>query len=132
MIKGIAHTAYLVSNMTRSIAFYDQAFGFKKAFELNHPDGSPWIVYLKVNDRQFIELFHGDQPFEQHAHQSYQHLCLEVTDIKAFVKHLSTKHIALLHPIILGLDHNYQCWVEDPDGNPIEIMQYGPNALQLK
>lgn len=132
MIIGIAHTAYLVSDMNRSIAFYDQAFGFKKAFELDHPDGSPWIVYLKVNDRQFIELFYGTKAFKKNPHQSYQHLCLEVDDIEGFVKTLTSKNIPLLHPIILGLDHNYQCWVEDPDGNPIEIMQYGKDALQLR
>jgi hypothetical protein len=38
----------------------------------------------------------------------------------------------LLHPVILGKDHNYQCWVKDPDGNPIELMEYGKNAMQLQ
>ena len=32
----------------------------------------------------------------------------------------------------LGADNNYQCWIEDPDGNRIEFMQMGPNSMQAE
>ncbi len=133
MIKGIAHLAFQVSNMEKSIAFYEKAFGFKKKFVLDDPKGNPWIVYLQVSETQFIELFYAHEKLEHHPHQtSYQHLCLEVTNIEKLANSLVEKGIPLLHQVILGLDNNYQCWITDPDGNTIELMEYGIDALQLK
>ena len=131
MIKGIAHVAFLVSNLERSLLFYKQAFGFEEKFRLLNDDGSPWLVYLKINDSQFLELFPSDTPLELNIKPSYLHLCLEVDNIYEIADHFLTKGLSLDEPIIKGLDNNYQCWIHDPDGNPIEIMQYGLDALQL-
>lgn len=132
MIKGIAHVAYQVSDMPRALSFYDRAFGFKPLFELHDAQDQPWIVYLKVNETQFIELFYAHQPLEQRPERtSFQHLCLEVVAIADEAQRLQSLGIPLLHPLQRGLDHNDQCWVSDPDGNPIELMEYGPRSLQL-
>jgi lactoylglutathione lyase len=32
----------------------------------------------------------------------------------------------------VGPDGNLQAWIEDPDGNRIELMQMAPNGLQLQ
>ncbi len=132
MIKGIAHLAFQVKDMEDSILFYEKAFGFKKKFVLNDDFNVPWIIYLEVNPNQFIELFYTNQHFNQLVPQSYQHLCLETVDIYAFEKHILSKGLTLDKPILLGKDYNYQCWINDPDGNPIEIMQYTKDSLQLK
>lgn len=44
----------------------------------------------------------------------YRHYCLEVTEIT------------------MGMDRSWQAWVTDPDGNRIELMEYGPSSLELK
>ena len=31
----------------------------------------------------------------------------------------------------LGMDHSCQAWIADPDGNAIELMEYGYSSLQL-
>ena len=31
----------------------------------------------------------------------------------------------------MGADRNWQAWIEDPDGNRIELMQMMPDCLQL-
>lgn len=130
MIKGIAHLAFRVSNIDRSVAFYEKAFGFKRKFSLDNDDGTPWLVYLQVNADQFIELFPSTDPVTQHQSRSYQHLCIEVENINEVAKRLEDQGFILDEPVILGLDGNYQCWVHDPDGNPIELMEYGPQAMQ--
>jgi len=131
MIKGIAHLAFQVSKMDESIMFYDKAFGFKKKFTLEDDDNNPWIVYLEVSKTQFIELFYSNQTFSRKDPMSYQHLCLEVSDIFEFEQHITSQGMSLDKPVIMGKDNNYQCWMNDPDGNPIEIMQYTKDSLQL-
>ncbi|TVP85652.1 MAG: VOC family protein [Acholeplasmataceae bacterium] len=133
MIKGIAHLAFRVTDMDDAVRFYETVFGFKKIFTLDDEQGHPWLVYLKVADRQFIELFHAEKPLRlQPEITAYQHLCIEVTDMDAFTRHLDDLGMTPDQPVIRGLDHNLQCWIKDPDGNPIEIMAYGPDALQLR
>ena len=31
----------------------------------------------------------------------------------------------------MGADGNFQAWIEDPDGNRIELMQIMPKAMQV-
>ena len=33
--------------------------------------------------------------------------------------------------ISTGMDNSRQAWIADPDGNQIELMEYGPASLQL-
>lgn len=133
MVKGIAHLAFRVTDMDRSVAFYETALGFSRKFELRDSAGAPWIVYLQVAGRQFLELFHSrDAVAFDGVRSGYQHLCVEVTDIEALAAGLAAKGIRIDRPVIVGLDHNKQCWIADPDGNPIELMEYGKDALQLQ
>lgn len=132
MVKGIAHLAFRVTDMERSVTFYETALGFHRKFELRDDHGAPWIVYLQVNDRQFVELFYSREKvaFDGVA-SGYQHLCVEVAEIEELAAGLAAKGIRIVHPVVVGLDHNKQCWIADPDGNPIELMEYGADALQL-
>lgn len=133
MIKGIAHLAFQVMDMEKSIRFYEDALGFKKKFTLNDDAGHPWIIYLQLKRDQFIELFYAHEPLKQRsASTSYQHLCLEVSNIHAIAQELVKKGYVLDQQVSFGLDNNFQCWIHDPDGNPIELMEYGKDALQLR
>jgi len=131
MIKGIAHTAFNVLDMEKSLFFYCEVLGFKKAFEINDDENNPWIVYIKVANQQFIELFYTHhQKLEKKPVVGYSHLCFEVDDINTIVKQLKNHHIPLDVEVIQGKDGNLQCWVKDPDGNPIEFMQYNDHSMQ--
>ncbi|WP_066195976.1 VOC family protein [Gracilibacillus timonensis] len=134
MIKRIGHTAYTVANMEESLTFYCDYLGFEKLFELNNPEGEPWIVYVKVCEGQFIELFYGGEkrnPTDEST-IGYQHLCLEVDDMNKLVTDLKAKGVTLDVEPQQGLDKNYQCWVKDPDGNRIEFMELHPESPQVK
>lgn len=134
MVKGIIHTAYTVKNMEESLKFYCDVLGFERAFDLNRPTGEPWIVYLKVCDGQFIELFYGGSTKNPWSNETigYSHLCLEVDDINEIADKIKSKGIKLDVEPKQGLDANWQCWVRDPDGNRIELMQMNPESPQLK
>jgi len=56
-ITAIAHLAVTVKDMKKSLDFYTRVLGFKKAFEIPEPEtGKPWIEYLYVGNKQFVEL----------------------------------------------------------------------------
>jgi len=61
-VLGVAHIALFVSDIEKSRAFYKDFLGFSEPFKLDKPDGSLSLTFIKVNDRQYIELFPGLQP----------------------------------------------------------------------
>lgn len=133
MIRGIGHLALTVQDMGQSLDFYCTKLGFSKAFELNRPTGEPWIIYIKIADRQFIELFYGDSsPIETKPTTiGFNHLCIEVDDINEIANHLKRQGLTLDVEPKQGLDRNWQCWIRDPDGNRIEFMQLVHNSPQM-
>ncbi|EJK80623.1 VOC family protein [Rhizobium sp. AP16] len=132
-VKSIGHVAVSVRDIERSLDFYVNKLGFEEMFRLEQ-DGRLWIVYLRITDTQYLELFPdavGDStpPF---ANVGFNHLCLEVDDIDGAIAELMAKGVALTSEKQLGVDHNYQAWIADPEGNRIELMQLGEKALQLE
>ncbi len=130
-IKSIGHVALRVKDIDRSLDFYVNKLGFAEMFRLER-DNKLWIVYLRLTDNQFLELFPdavGDRAAKEDA-IGLNHVCLEVDDLDAVVKHVSDKGIPLFRPKKMGADNNFQAWIEDPDGNRIELMQMGKDGMQ--
>lgn len=133
MIKRIGHLALTVEDMTQSLVFYCDQLGFQKAFEIHDDEDQPWIVYLKVCEGQFVELFYGGKtkPEKGEAPIGFNHFCLEVEDIHKTAAMLQEKGVTLDVLPVRGKDNNYQCWVKDPDGNRIEFMQLDPSSPHM-
>ena len=133
-ITSLAHVALKVKDLDRSLDFYVNKLGFREMMRLDKPDGSPgvWLVYLRITDDQFLELFpegEGDRAPGSNA-TAINHICLGVADIDATLKHLADAGIALTVQKKMAADRNWQAWIEDPDGNRIELMQMMQDALQ--
>ncbi len=134
-VTGLGHIAINVTDLDRSLDFYTRMFEFPEMMRLHKDDGSTWLVYLRITDDQYLEIFPGAE--EERAPASWRnngmtHLCITVEDIADFVDRLTAKGVKLLLPLKDGLDGNRQAWVEDPDGNRIELMEMSPDSLQLK
>lgn len=92
------------------------------------------IVYLEVADHQYLELFPISKEWPHHRPENelgYQHLALEVDDIQAAYTKMKENGVKVLTEPTLGLESTWQFWLEDPDGNRIELMQYTENSLQI-
>ncbi len=131
MILDIGHPAYSVSDIERSIQFYAK-LGIKEAFRLYNDDGSLMLVYLHVAGDRFIELFPGGSGTGISADTSYRHLCLLVDDLGLTLEDLRRQRVDINRGPILGRDNNWQAWISDPDGNPIELMQISRDSPQYK
>ena len=131
-VKSLAHAALKVNDLDRSLAFYRDTLGFKEMMRINNDDGSLMLVYLRMTDTQFIEIFpggEGDVAPGWNAN-AINHFCLEVDDIQMVAADLRKRGVAFLHEPKIGLDGNWQCWIGDPDGNRIEFMQMMPGCMQ--
>ncbi|HEY5560412.1 MAG TPA: VOC family protein [Clostridiaceae bacterium] len=134
MIKGVAHNAFKVKDMERSLHFYCDVVGLKRAFDLKDDQGNPWIIYLKVSDTQFLELFYGGTEESEVKSDiiGYHHFCFEVDDIYELGKKIEAAGYKLDSQPGPGLDSNDNCWVTDPDGNGVEFVQLNPESPHLK
>jgi lactoylglutathione lyase len=131
-VSAIAHWALKVADLERSLSFYREKLGFQEMMRINHEDGRLMLVYLRVTDTQFVELFphgHGEAGPADDA-VCVNHICLQTPDIDATIAHLAAHGIGLWRPRKLGLDGNLQAWILDPDGNRIEFMQMLPGNMQ--
>ncbi|MHB1000942.1 MAG: VOC family protein [Armatimonadota bacterium] len=133
MIKGLTHIALRVTDIKRSIDFYLRIPGITESFTLKADDGSIILVYLKVADRQFVELFPGaDGQHVPPVNSGCVHFCLEVDDIHEMHKSVIANGLTPNGEPFLAIDNTWQFWVSDPDGNPIEFHQFSPESMQLQ
>ena len=134
MFQALAHVAFLVSDREASLRFYRDALGLTPQFEMEDEEGRPWIQYLKIADRQFLELFcpHPGEAPGPAPDTYYRHLCLECADLPAVVDTLRERGVAIDIEPHRGADGNWQAWIHDPDGNRIELRAYTPDSPQLR
>jgi catechol 2,3-dioxygenase-like lactoylglutathione lyase family enzyme len=129
MLKALAHVCFRVRDLDASIDFYVGKLGMEHAFDFINDQGERFGVYLHVGGRSFVELFRAE-PGEPEKPRSWQHICLEVEDVKAAVQQLRAAGLEVTDPN-LGSDGSWQAWLQDPDGNRIELHSYTPESKQL-
>jgi lactoylglutathione lyase len=134
-VLQLAHVALKVRDLDASLDFYVNKLGFQEMMRLPKPDGSPgvWLVYLRITDDQYLELFPDGEGERAPGSNTtgMNHLCLGVADIDDTIADLKAAGIPLTVQKKMAADLNWQCWIEDPDGNRLEIMQLMPDCLQL-
>jgi catechol 2,3-dioxygenase-like lactoylglutathione lyase family enzyme len=77
-LAGIAHVAMRVHDLDASVAFYEK-LGFVRAFALAR-EGKVYEAFIKINDRQFLELYPVD---EKNAQNGFLHVCFYGNDLQA-------------------------------------------------
>ena len=159
-LKFTTQTAFQIQDEINMMNFYTRGLGLKKVHTLTYGDLAdymkkmsigdkqtienlqrkstmPWIDYLEIAPHQYLEFFYttGLKKKEQKDRSrlyGFQHICLEVPDIHAAWDAVCANGIKPDTEIVLGPEGAYQFWMTDPDGNRLEFMQYGPDAMQLQ
>jgi catechol 2,3-dioxygenase-like lactoylglutathione lyase family enzyme len=121
-IVGLAHIAFRVSDVDKEVAFFGK-LGFQVAF--TSPLGADGIeAFVKVNDRQFIELFSrpdAKQPL------GLVNVCYEAGDLNALQKFYASSGLNPT-PVRKASAGNLLSSVPDPGGNVTEFTQYLPGS----
>jgi lactoylglutathione lyase len=133
-ISGIGHVAIKVTDLDRSLAYYVGKLGFSEMLRLKKDDGSVWLVYLRITDAQYLEVFPGAENDRAPGWNAngLNHVCLTVDDLDEVLTDVAAAGLKLLLPLKTAVDGNRQAWLEDPDGNRIELMEMAPASLQAK
>ena len=138
MIRQLAHLNFVTNDLSRIIDFYVNRLGMEVKFTLDNKRGEPFGYYFGCGNTTFLEFFDqamaaevwGGQVAELTIGTRYRHFCLEVTGLDEYRKTLLERGVSVTE-ITMGMDNSRQAWVADPDGNQIELMEYGPASLQL-
>ncbi len=127
-ITGVAHIAIYAHDVDRSLAFYKDLLGFAEPFRLNRGNGDLHLVFLKINDRQYIELF----PEKEAGTDRLNHIALEVEDAEAMRAYLATNGVKVPDKVPVGRIGNANFNIVDPDGHTVEIVQYLPEGRSIR
>jgi len=141
MIKRLAHVCVKTNRFAEAISFYKGTLGLPVKFTLDLPDGKIFGYYFDLGGSSFLELFDqagaaemgggGERKLNQHPDSFFQHFCLQVEGIESFRASLMEKGLAVTE-VATGIDGSKQCWIKDPDGNDIELMEYTDKSLQTR
>jgi len=120
------HVAINVKNLEASTAFYKEHFGFTEVKRFERPDLGGKAVFLSLGPAH-LELW---QTQEQHPNQNdlgdfkvlgYKHIALQVSDVDAEYKKFKDRGLDISEPKVGAVAKH--CFVKDPDGLLIELMQ---------
>ena len=121
-ITGISHAAFYVSDLAKARAFYEGFLGFQSPFSIPRKDPKEQLVWIKINDRQSVELFPGSEVSPE-ADRLY-HIAVETDDAEGMRLYLQAKGIAVPPKTGIGRIGNKNYFVKDPNGNTVEIVEY--------
>ena len=122
------HVCFFVRDKEVMADFYCNKLGLKRMFEQEFL-GSPYsAIYVRIAKGQFLELI-GNMPHEEKGKTGFGHLCLHTENIHEVHKDLSDKGLAVTN-VEMGAAKCLKFYVDDPEGNTIEMMQLLPDSLQ--
>src|SRR5512137_530754 len=123
-IIGVSHIALFARDVEKSRAFYKDFLGFAEPFHTTNKDGTLHVAWIKINDRQTIELF----PEKETGSDRLNHISLETDNAGAMRAYLAARGVKVPETVPTGRIGNWNFNVTDPDGHTVEFVQYAPEG----
>ena len=127
-ITGLSHVALYVHDLDASRAFYKGLLGFQEPYSLLNTNGTVHLTFIKINDRQFIELF----PERDTNSDRLNHIAIQTDDAEAMRAYLASRGVKVPDKANKGRIGNLEFNVVDPDGHQVEIVQYLPDGWTVR
>lgn len=146
-IHGITNCTFFCNDFDAMVKFYRDTLEMEHVYTLRDSEARPIKTCLKVADRQFVVLL--NRPYAKVRgwdSLSCTHVAILVEDIFAVARAMESKGVLLtkgpkvnrkwiLGPYACDPEiapcGSYAAWVQDPEGNEIEFMQYTPASMQI-
>jgi catechol 2,3-dioxygenase-like lactoylglutathione lyase family enzyme len=124
-ILGVAHMAVYVKDLTKTRQFYEDFLGFGEPFTLpNKGGGGVRIAFIKVNDRQYFEIFNE----KDRGEGQLNHISFYTENADQMRDYLASKGVAAPEKVGKGQTRNKNFNIKDPDGHIVEIVEYQPDS----
>lgn len=127
-ILGIAHMAFYVSTLPRTLAYYKDFLGFAEPYDLKNDDGTVRIAYIKINDYQYLELF----PRPPRGDGMLNHIAFYTDNAEQLRRYLISRGTHAPTKIRKGRTGDKRFTVKDPDGHTVEFVEYQPDGWAMK
>jgi catechol 2,3-dioxygenase-like lactoylglutathione lyase family enzyme len=125
--RALSHVGIAVKDFDQALAYYTKTMGFREAYALKQPDGSPLLTYLHINRDTFLEL----QPATATLPPGLTHFAVEFADLNAAVARMRQQGVAPAAPALTP-GRALFTRLRDLDGVSIELMEFGPESMQRK
>jgi lactoylglutathione lyase len=127
-VLGVAHIAVYVKDLQKTRNFYENFLGFGEPFTLPKKEGGgERIVFIKVNDHQYFEIFNEADRGEGQLN----HISFYTDSADRMYGYLKSKGVAVMGDkgsVGKGQTGNKNFNVKDPDGHIVEIVEYMPDS----
>ena len=123
IVKKFLHTRMRVSDLEKTVNFYQKVFGLEVSRRHESPRGSK-LVFLKVpNSDEEIELtyFPGSGPVV--VQEDLMHLAFEVDDMNAFADHIKSVGYEFSDGPTESSSGSTFAFVDAPEGYEVEVIQ---------
>ena len=123
---SLIHTCYRITDIDRSVSFYN-ALGFEERRRLPIREEAINVFLGLPDDATELELtynFGRDEPYELGT--GYGHIAISTSDLDGTLEQLASQGIEPERPpYTVREGGNRICFVRDPDGYRIEIIERG-------
>jgi lactoylglutathione lyase len=123
-ITGVAHIAIFTSDIAKAREFYGGLLGYQEPFLLNNAAGKLDLTFVKINERQYIEIF----PEKEAGTDRLNHISVETDDAEGMRAYLASRGVAVPAKVNRVRIGNLAFNVKDPDGHTVEFVQYTPDG----
>jgi lactoylglutathione lyase len=127
-ILGIAHVAYYVTDLSKTLTYYKSFLGYAEPYDLKNEDGTVRIAFIKINDYQHLELF--TEPPKNDG--MLNHFAFYTQNAEQMRRYLISRGIKGPDQVGKGKTGDKNFTVQDPDGHTVEIVEYQPDGWAMK
>jgi lactoylglutathione lyase len=122
-MPALIHTCYRITDIDRSVAFYN-ALGFEESGRFQLPDGATNVFMGLPDDGARLELTYNPGVERYDLGSGYGHIAVTAGDLDGTLRKLAGQGIEPERPpYTVREGGNRLCFVRDPDGYRIELIE---------
>ena len=123
MVKKLLHTRMRVTDIERTVKFYEQALELKVARRSVSPRGAQIVFLATPNSDEEIEICQLPNSPSVQVQPDLMHLAFEVDDLTAFTAQLERKGFKLSDGPTPTSSGSVIAFIDAPEGYEVELIQ---------
>lgn len=127
-VKKLLHTRMRVSDMDRTIRFYQEVLGLEVLERKTSPRGSHLAFLAVPNSQELIELCSFPASGAVTVQEDLVHLAFEVENLDETIRELTAKQIRITDGPTTSSSGGRFLFIDAPDGYEIELIERPPGT----